>query len=644
MREVALQTKLDACEAHARRAGAQAMERIAAAEAGRAAEARAAAQSAVVAETLRRELGEPQVRVPQAAEQPTHQQVEQQAEHNAHQARDLSRHVRQQVQERLPPPPQSPDGVQAEETPLEKLESETTSLQVASLESEITPLQVASLSRHVESMEVHIDSLEQQLDRAELHVAGVQLHCCLRSSLLCLLGEALRRWAAGVSLVAEERCLMAAPAIWAARSTITPGEPRSPTTRPPIQPTPTKASSRRAARMLELARVLWLAPLGGGALARSLWRWHHVIACEGCQLVTDEARRIRGERDMAMDRERTLKRGLASLREERTSLVEQLRMAQTKAPRSGPSEAEQQQAKRLVAQATAERDASARQARELRESLQAVQAELDLQTERARTDRRAATHAQHERQALLNTQSELRAEKREAQAVQAAQAQAQERWKSQKLALERRLRAAAGEGADGSRQETAPALEEARAAATRLNEELAAERERRVAAEQGAAQAVKAAQGASVAVAELARLRGCERDAASLTKQAASASRELREERAAHQQVVARLKNERRAAAAARQDKEAERLRAEAALHEVEAARKREETSRATAAGLRRELDELRASYAAARERHSQEAAKGASHDDTKRRAEQARDVALEEVVALQSELEALGL
>ena len=133
---------------------------------------------------------------------------------------------------------------------------------------------------------------------------------------------------------------------------------------------------------------------------------------------------------MAMDRERTLKRGLASLREERTSLVEQLRMAQTKAPRSGPSEAEQQQAKRLVAQATAERDASARQARELRESLQTVQAELDLQTERARTDRRAATHAQHERQALLNTQSELRAEKREAQAVQAAQAQAQERWKS----------------------------------------------------------------------------------------------------------------------------------------------------------------------------------------------------------------------
>ena len=75
--------------------------------------------------------------------------------------------------------------------------------------------------------------------------------------------------------------------------------------------------------MLELARVLWLAPLGGGALARSLWRWHHVVACEGRRLIAEEARRIRGERDMAMERERTLKRGLASLRGERTSLAEQ---------------------------------------------------------------------------------------------------------------------------------------------------------------------------------------------------------------------------------------------------------------------------------------------------------------------------------
>ena len=48
-------------------------------------------------------------------------------------------------------------------------------LTLGKLESETSSLKVASLTRHVESMELHIDSLEQQLDRAELHVAGVQV-------------------------------------------------------------------------------------------------------------------------------------------------------------------------------------------------------------------------------------------------------------------------------------------------------------------------------------------------------------------------------------------------------------------------------------------------------------------------------------
>ena len=144
-REVALQTKLDASEAHARRADAQAIERSAAAEAGRAAEARAAAQSALVAEALQKELGES---LAQAL------QVHDQSGEHAH-------FEVQPAQGQLPPPPQPPDEVQAET--LGKLESETSSLKVA------------SLTRHVESMELHIDSLEQQLDRAELHVAGVQV-------------------------------------------------------------------------------------------------------------------------------------------------------------------------------------------------------------------------------------------------------------------------------------------------------------------------------------------------------------------------------------------------------------------------------------------------------------------------------------
>lgn len=157
-REVALQTKLDASEAHARRADAQAIERIAAAEAGRAAEARAAAQSALVAEALQKELGEPLAQALQV-----HDQSGEHAHFEVQQARQLVQNVQQPAQGQLPPPPQPPDEVQAETLTLGKLESETSSLKVA------------SLTRHVESMELHIDSLEQQLDRAELHVAGVQV-------------------------------------------------------------------------------------------------------------------------------------------------------------------------------------------------------------------------------------------------------------------------------------------------------------------------------------------------------------------------------------------------------------------------------------------------------------------------------------
>ena len=62
--------------------------------------------------------------------------------------------------------------------------------------------------------------------------------------------------------------------------------------------------------MLEMARVLWLSPLGGTAMARCLWRWRDAAGHEGRRLVIDEARRLRGERDQAMERERMLKRGL----------------------------------------------------------------------------------------------------------------------------------------------------------------------------------------------------------------------------------------------------------------------------------------------------------------------------------------------
>ena len=129
--------------------------------------------------------------------------------------------------------------------------------------------------------------------------------------------------------------------------------------------------------MLEMARVLWLSPLGGGAMARHLWRWRDAAGQEGRRLLVDEARRLRGERDQAMERERTLKRGLGALRDERKALELQLRAAHEKAPKAVVDGAELAQARKVAAQAAAERDAHARQARDL-------QAALDVEREKER--------------------------------------------------------------------------------------------------------------------------------------------------------------------------------------------------------------------------------------------------------------------
>ena len=103
-------------------------------------------------------------------------------------------------------------------------------------------------------------------------------------------------------------------------------------------------------------------------MARYLWRWREAVGLEGRRLLVEEARRLRAERDQAMEREpnpspiptpipnpnpspnpspsssptpapnqamereRTLKRGLGALREERGALELQLRTAHEKAP------------------------------------------------------------------------------------------------------------------------------------------------------------------------------------------------------------------------------------------------------------------------------------------------------------------------
>ena len=291
-----------------------------------------------------------------------------------------------------------------------------------------------------------------------------------------------------------------------------------------------------------------------------------------------------------------------ALRDERKALELQLSAAHEKAPKAVVDGAELAQARKVAAQAAAERDAHARQARDL-------QAALDVEREKerglqahAKTEKRAASHSQRERQQLVASCAELRAEKKEALA---ALALSQEKAKSLRSDLDR-AQGFSYKGTESMRRAD-PSLTAAAAAA-------AAQSVHVQSAADGAARGARAAQLVALrrathttamaqalgrwtaallalrlypAEAEARRLRGCERDAASLTKQCAAASRSLREERAAHQQVVARLKAERRSAAAARQDKETSARQLQQRSDETAAARAREEAALAAVAPLR---------------------------------------------------------
>eukprot|EP00965_Chrysotila_dentata_P202826 6181342-Pleurochrysis_carterae.AAC.5 len=89
-------------------------------------------------------------------------------------------------------------------------------------------------------------------------------------------------------------------------------------------------------------------------------------------------------------------------------------------------------------------------------------------------------------------------------------------------------------------------------------------------------------------------LRTVERQAANVRQQLATAMRDLRDEQAAHKQLQAVLKAERKGAAAARQEREAAKKAKAEALGEVEAVRGKEKRAREACVVLRKELGELR--------------------------------------------------
>ena len=78
------------------------------------------------------------------------------------------------------------------------------------------------------------------------------------------------------------------------------------------------------------------------------------------QELLEESKRLRYERDAATEREKTLKKGLATLREERTALAASLATSQAEAQRAVSGTLEEGALRKTVATLQAERDGLAR--------------------------------------------------------------------------------------------------------------------------------------------------------------------------------------------------------------------------------------------------------------------------------------------
>jgi hypothetical protein len=78
------------------------------------------------------------------------------------------------------------------------------------------------------------------------------------------------------------------------------------------------------------------------------------------QELLEESKRLRYERDAATEREKTLKKGLATLREERAALAASLATSQAEAQRAVSGTLEEGSLRKTVATLQAERDGLAR--------------------------------------------------------------------------------------------------------------------------------------------------------------------------------------------------------------------------------------------------------------------------------------------
>jgi len=581
-------------------------------------------------------------------------------------------------------------------------------LESKKMEGEMKDALSSKLQAEVTQSQAEIEALERQLGTAELQAAATSLYTSFHNTWLVAMSEALRRW---ISIPPKEKPRIAfpmesvtnSPRSPPGRASHNPGlsspradvpsltshaaiadssrpeigksqtDQRSTTeqaqkhsvaqhwaeyheSRAPISPAKV-AIARRSNRILEMQRVVWLSPLGGGACARAIGQWRLAAQAEGKRRLLDETRRIRSERDAAYDRERQLKRGLASLRQERDEIAAALSAAEAAVKRDGES-TELAHAKRLVSIVANERDAQAKLAREAKENLAAQQADLDAAAERHKSDKRALASALREKQVLLREVADLRAEKKD---ISAWELRIQEKEKASRAELERmRLeyerqaqlleKSSVEKGRLEERQRLRSELEQlqhhrrefTRCEALRRAILLSDARDLHFVGRSIRRWYIAAlVSGWAPAVDEAKRLNGADREASKLSKQVSTLSRELKEERTAHQQTLSRLKSERRSIATTKQEKE-EHLQKEARLAaDLEASRRREDAHRGQTAALKREVAELRQALSASRQQPPLVDDREAQQDMAHRVAHQ-RDVALQEVGVLAKELETL--
>ena len=351
-------------------------------------------------------------------------------------------------------------------------------------------------------------------------------------------------------------------------------------------------------------------------MPRALWQWAVVAGVEARKGLLEECRRMRSERDGATDRERQLKKGLASLRDERSTLERDLLQAQSDLQKATGAPNEEQVLRRQLTAAQGERDGLARALREAREQLNSRDGEREAMAERDQKEKSQSARAFKEKQQLLKELSDVKAERKEMAAREVA---ALERARTQRQQMEkmRGERDAAVQKAENATQEAA--------SAARASGDLVPIDESKKKARQLAAAAridlfvrgpvvlqligdalrrwalVSLGRPAGIDKEEAHSLMGHYRESRRLVKQLAAAREELKEQSTNHSSLATRLKSERRQSETARQERDASKTALVSAREEAAESKRKEEAAKAALGAAKRELAELRKAFAAAK-------------------------------------------